>query len=358
MSFSGILFIKDTKIFWKGLQNRKLINGEKQISNGLNELIKSSKLKFHSLNWNDLGNLKSYQNAIKKINPFDFSKNDEIIYFHKNKIIKYFCDKNISNNRYIRSTLNQAVFQKLTKFKEGFYTYEKIKGKTLYEFCNPEIFKKLLIFLETKLWNVRIKNNNFSKLCDNFYRVKTENRLKIFLKNFASVEKIKISNNEKLPEIHDLMNRIDWKNLSDGKQVFFHGDLQFDNIIFNFKGFKLIDWRQDFAGNIYVGDLYYDLAKLYGGLLINYKLIKENIFNYERVSTNVLNYNIYTFNNLKEYINIIESYILDKNLDLKKIKILVGIIYLNMSPLHKEPFNEILYLYSKKIIKENLNGFR
>ena len=41
MSFSGILFIKDTKIFWKGLQNRKLINGEKQISNGLNELIKA-----------------------------------------------------------------------------------------------------------------------------------------------------------------------------------------------------------------------------------------------------------------------------------------------------------------------------
>ena len=119
------------------------------------------------------------------------------------------------------------------------------------------------------------------------------------------------------------MNRIDWKNLSDGKQVFFHGDLQFDNIIFNFKGFKLIDWRQDFAGNIYVGDLYYDLAKLYGGLLINYKLIKENIFNYERVSTNVLNYNIYTFNNLKEYINIIESYILDKNLDLKKLKFLL-----------------------------------
>ena len=69
------------------------------------------------------------------------------------------------------------------------------------------------------------------------------------------------------------MNRIDWKNLSDGKQVF-SWRLQFDNIIFNFKGFKLIDWRQDF-GNIYVGDLYYDLAKLYGGLLINYKLIKE-----------------------------------------------------------------------------------
>ena len=46
------------------------------------------------------------------------------------------------------------------------------------------------------------------------------------------------------------------------------------------KIFKLIDWRQDFAKSIDVGDLYYDLAKIYGGMLIDYSKIKQNKFQY------------------------------------------------------------------------------
>ena len=66
--------------------------------------------------------------------------------------------------------------------------------------------------------------------------------------------------------------------MCDGIPVFIHGDLQFDNIIFGGK-FSLIDWRQDFAGSFY-GDKYYDLAKLYGGMLINYDRIKQNKMSY------------------------------------------------------------------------------
>ena len=34
--------------------------------------------------------------------------------------------------------------------------------------------------------------------------------------------------------------------------------------------FILIDWREDFGENVEYGDLYYDIAKLYGGMILNY----------------------------------------------------------------------------------------
>ena len=69
----------------------------------------------------------------------------------------------------------------------------------------------------------------------------------------------------------------------------FHGDLHFDNIIYNSKSkkFTYIDWRESFSGNVNGGDLYYDLSKLYAGCLFPFilfndksklKLFENNIF--------------------------------------------------------------------------------
>ncbi len=59
----------------------------------------------------------------------------------------------------------------------------------------------------------------------------------------------------------------------------FHGDLQPENIIIGKDNkITLIDWRESFGGDIYIGDLYYDLAKLYHGLLINGKMVKDKKF--------------------------------------------------------------------------------
>ena len=65
-----------------------------------------------------------------------------------------------------------------------------------------------------------------------------------------------------------MLNRVKWKDLHDGIPCRIHGDLQFDNILItNDKKFKLIDYRDNFGGKIEYGDKYYDLAKLYGGMI-------------------------------------------------------------------------------------------
>ena len=86
--------------------------------------------------------------------------------------------------------------------------------------------------------------------------------------------------------------------------------------------------------------MYYDLAKLYGGIILNYDKIKKNKFKFKIKNNHVLiSFNKDSFK-LK---SIYENYLISKKLDLKKIKILTGLIYLNMSPLHKHPFDKFLY---------------
>ena len=54
-----------------------------------------------------------------------------------------------------------------------------------------------------------------------------------------------------------------------------------ENILYNQKNkkFLFLDWRQDFNGNLEIGDLYYDLSKLLHGLIVEHNHSKKFIFN-------------------------------------------------------------------------------
>jgi hypothetical protein len=120
--------------------------------------------------------------------------------------------------------------------------------------------------------------------------------------------------------------------------------LQFDNIIFNEKNnlFKLIDWRSDFNSNTDKGDLYYDLSKLYAGSILSYHEIKKGNFNFENINGNIF-FDFATNYSLNDSKNEIEKFILKEKIDLNKIKLITSLIYLNMSPMHAEPFSHLLY---------------
>ena len=128
--------------------------------------------------------------------------------------------------------------------------------------------------------NKTYKVKNFNLQCKKFYKFKTKKRINDFKLKYNKYDNIQIINNYKVPIVDEILKSLDWKKLFKGYPTNFHGDLQFDNILFNRK-FILIVWRDSFAGHK-LGDIYYDLAKLMGGLIINYKLIKKNKFSYLR----------------------------------------------------------------------------
>ena len=146
----------------------------------------------------------------------------------------------------------------------------------------------------------------------------------------------------------------DRDHITDGIPSGFHGDLQFDNVLFQGNGeFKILDWRQDFAGLVEYGDVYYDLSKLYGGMNLSYQSIKNNKFSFEMTNNEVF-YGYDINSNLMEAKDVFEKFILDNGFDLKKIKVLTGIIYLNMSPLHHDPFDHFLFFLGKTMIHKSL----
>ena len=57
---------------------------------------------------------------------------------------------------------------------------------------------------------------------------------------------------------------------------------------------------------------------------------------------------------MKKHLITFEKYLKKNNLNYKKIKILTGLIYLNMAPLHSPDFDKILFNYEKKIIYDQI----
>jgi thiamine kinase-like enzyme len=130
-----------------------------------------------------------------------------------------------------------------------------------------------------------------------------------------------------------------------------HGDLHFDNVIVDDNKFTIIDWRHEFSGLVDKGDIYYDLAKLAGGFILNYSKIKDNDFKFNidgsKVTLEIPNVEHMSFyqENLKKYVDY-------KGIDYKKVQLLIPIIYWNMSPLHTSPFDIFLWYLGIKLFAE------
>ena len=106
--------------------------------------------------------------------------------------------------------------------------------------------------------------------------------------------------------------------------------------------FKLLDWRHDFEGLKEYGDLYYDLAKLYHALIVSNEVIRNGQYGIdivgERVSLQFL-----LKSNLLVFKDILDDFIEERGYDLKRVRILSALIYLNIAPLYDSPYNKFLY---------------
>ena len=357
-AFVGLCHINDYKIFWNSLEINTTINKEHQISNGISGLISNAKVHPVNVNWTDVGDEEKYKKELKKFENFNFSKSDEAIYIVNNKVIKFFYNSDITKKRVEKSKIKKNIFPDIKHHCGQFYGYDLVAGETLYKKNNTSIFNELLNWLHKSVWtSEKIESKYIKDSCYKFYKEKTNSRLKLFFDKYPIINQELPVNGESVPSINSILELLPWNNLFNGIATFIHGDLQFDNITYdNEKNkFTLLDWRQDFAGNMNYGDIYYDLAKLYGGIILNYDLIKLNLFNYFE-EKNQITIDFSQRYQSSKYIKILEKYINDNKYDLKKVKILVGIIYLNMASLHHAPFDKLLFHLSRLWLYKELKS--
>ena len=177
-----------------------------------------------------------------------------------------------------------------------------------------------------KFWTKKILNKNqdreFIKNCTKFYKGKTYERIELFYKNFEKNDNAVLINGERMPLLRDLLNKIDWNSLCKGKPGRFHGDFHFENILWSEKEgkFTFLDWRQDFAGDIEIGDIYYDLAKLMHGIIVNHGVIASDNYEASWIDGEI-NFQLGRKKILVDCEVRFNNFIISRGYDLKKVRI-------------------------------------
>jgi NDP-sugar pyrophosphorylase family protein/mannose-6-phosphate isomerase-like protein (cupin superfamily) len=355
-AFIGLAGIWNFELFWIELE-KNIKNGE--LVSAFENPLKYPNFKIKKLKWLDTGNLDDLEKTklYFKDNSISLYKDTgEITYQINNMFIKFNPKPNFTKYKSARAEVLKNLIPKGFGSTKNFIYYYWEEGKTLYEYDSSYLYEKFLNFFSKQ---IKPDGKISSKAIEDFYINKTCNRIGDFLHKFGgSYSKTKFTVNGKDCQSMDdillkLCREIPKEFENNPSYPLFHGDLQFDNILHNEETnkFTYIDWREEFnKNNTESGDVYYDLAKLYGGCIIPYNKMKEDNLSTLSEGSSVVDFTIPNNEKLNKFKNTYEKWIIDEGFDLDKVKKLTGIIFLNMSPLHSEKFGKILWFKAIEIL--------
>ena len=356
-AFIGLMYVKDDE-YLKNLQARHA----KETYEGFRGL----ELRAHTVRgWKDFGTYAKWEELSNEFTDVSFPKPNELFYSDNKKIIKFWTDTRQAEMRVKRALCNPEAMPKNVEQSGNFLIHDYAQGDIVYNQYSPEVFEKMLAWCESTLWKpapsasgIDTDNDHFN-ICKKFYHDKTMERLEQFRVKYADWSEPCVVNSKEVLTINQYLEKIDFDWLcKETSWKFIHGDLHFDNTIYEsgqylgpldnielhkeaYKDkFTAIDWRTDFGGALY-GDQYYDLAKMLGGLHLSYKDIKHEHYNYKE-RNDYVTLEIPSVRDVQVYEDILQSWTRAKGLNWRKVKLLVPIIYLNMSPLHEAPFDKFL----------------
>ena len=362
--YIGVAGINNYSMFWQNMLDGVLY-GSIQIgeSYGLRKMIdQGAKVRAKKFSWYDTGNLKNLKKTRevfkRKNSPEILEKPNEAIWFANNRAIKYAEDKTFISDRIQRSKVLKGYVPEVIDFNDNMYCYKLINGKTMSRCITKPLFLRFLEWIGS-FWSAtelsESEQADFRNRCISFYKEKTEKRIFQYFSRFRVSDGEELINDVQVSKLSDLLDKVDWGLLSNGAPTRYHGDLHFENILVAENGeFCLLDWRQNFAGLKDYGDVYYDLAKLYHGIIVSHELVNKNYFNIKREGE-VVTFDILRNHKLTEAEKIFESFIAEQGYDLYKVRLLTALIFLNIAPLHHHPYSEFLFYLGKYQLNELVN---
>ena len=352
-AFIGLASILEYDVFWDELENN-MQSGE--IVSAFSNPSKYSNFSIKRLKWLDTGTLddlnrtKDYFND----NPLSLHKETNEITYKEHKFINFHPDQNNIQNKSKRAKILKNLIPSEFTNTNNFISYNWEDGKTLYNYNDINLYEKFLSTLNSNILKSKTWVGD-EELYKSFYITKTKNRRDKFINRFGKkyyTKKYNI-NGHNYDSLENILLDINLDKLYNNPMYsLFHGDLQFDNIIYNKENdsFKYIDWRESFGGSTKGGDIYYDLSKLYGGCIIPYNLVKDDNFIKYTEGIAVIDYNFNIPRALSQFKNKYEKWLIDEGYDLDRIKLITAIIFLNMSPLHNKNFSKTLWFKSIEML--------
>lgn len=321
----GMIAADDLTTFFYGIEEGSSVQGETQMSAGFKALPALAQQRLPG--WLDVGDQDAYSRAVRLRDGFDWSKPKEATYLLGDRVVKYWPDSTTAVNRMTSRAdlLGKNVVPEIFGVSEHMLSMERVEAEPAYDTLPV---RRILSWADEDLWGpiVSIDQAKFSAMCRRFYIDKTNERVELLR-----------------PELRgpaaDAVSRVSWDEFIERAQPSrIHGDFMLGNILIRPDGSPVaVDWRPDFAGELFVGDIRYDLAKLLSGTYVHWDRARHGDFR--------------TIDLVQERRQIRE-YAFGVDVRPNDLEILAGLIFVNSAPLHNEPFDEILVWHGTRLLED------
>ena len=282
-------------------------------------------------------------------------KPDEAIWFIDERVIKFHIDKKFIADRVTRFNTflcdgqikNGIGLPTLLSHSDNVYVYKRVDGTVASKIITPnKLYDILNKFLNVE--RVNIEDKLKVAIYSNFYKNKTLSRITKYCNECEDLDCECIINDTKCKSATELIKTLDWESLAK-KGVFtnnYHGDFHLENILVNDNKYIMLDWRQNF-GKSTIGDVYYDIAKMWHSLIVNHSIVKNDLFSVENKSKNEIRIDIHRTFIDTECEESLKEYIRNSEYDYNQSELLTAIVFLNIAACHVYPYSRFLFYLGK-----------
>lgn len=366
LPYVGIAFVKDYKSFWSAQEltpEQFVMVGE---SAGLRML---TDVHYHVTDtWIDTGNKEELAAAKKRfaqsMEATVLEKPEEAVWFLDNRVVKFHIDPTFIAGRVarIKTFVNENMAKvgirlpKLLSHSKNVYVYEKAEGDVMTNAVTPASFN---MFIHAFLANVKEKavNDEYRlAIYNDFYKDKTLKRIAKYCIEWEDTDGECIINGLRCQSAKSIIEKIDWEKISKHAIITdnYHGDFHLDNVLVNKKDdrceYVMLDWRQNF-GKTMDGDLYYDLAKMWHSLIVNYNMAKNNLFVFNQNSDGEYRIDIHRTFIDTECEEKLKSF-LKCSYDYNLTEFLTAVVFLNNAACHVGIYATFLFHLGKYLINK------
>ena len=356
--YTGVAGVQDHEKFWSTMNDPAALEAGE--SHGLKAL--SNVRAFEIAEWRDGGSALSLAH-VKRDTRSRYNileKPNEAIWFTDDRVIKFATDERFIANRVQRMKyIDPELLPRLLSTKPNLYAYHRVEGVTLSGVITEDIFDRLFATMEQRVWRAtrfwRTSIGEHHRDYWSFYRDKTLARVGLFLDRDECVDQAERINGVATPALGEILLRsVDWYNLCHKPCVsHYHGDFHNENILLRPDGsFTLLDWRQDFEGDLEYGDVYYDLAKFAHGLIVSHDAVAHDEYRVTRLVGGDVKVDVHRPDNLARVEARFEAWLAANRFDRRRVRLLTALIFLNICGLHHYPYSMFLYYLGKKMLTE------
>lgn len=363
--YIGTCGVKDHQDFWNNMtfaaESGSIEAGEAFGINGLRQ----TRAIFFEKSWHDTGNMGALEHLKKHVLKTKYNileKENEAIWFFENKVVKFSTDERFISDRVERllefsKSSAAELFPQYVASSKNFYIYKKEDAAVISDQLNIGLFRSLFEEMNDSLWSNRAEIGTLD--CTNFYKTKMYDRVDDFFRRYEFNDLPQLINGQYCKRVIDVFNTtVDWEFICKTEVIpaAYHGDFHNENILLNNNGeFRLIDWRQNFSGDVlspHIGDIYYDFAKFLHGLLIPYSSIMDGHFSITKDRFHSVNLSIlrpYTFSEVEDELY---KWLDSRGFSVEKTKILAALIFINIAALHEQPQANLFFYFGKYLLNK------